>query len=449
MKLMKVVHLTLFALLFATATTAQTLHIEGVGHAKDMEGFNFFAVPMSLTEQELTPLTMKKAAFSGDVPISKTGLYYLYSTNSQTQMQVPFYVQPDKQGVKLKLTFIDGDPMLNLDKNNKALSAYSLIARNHLRAFWRYSNEMTLDERSSFLKQYYTTADSIIRTYETNEMVSRYIRLWAIMDAYASYLMIPNSTKTSAEAAEKESFLNLCQPDLKLLDTDMALYFQAGIQCLMKVLPLAKGLNERLKTVYQQFKDTTVTRRLTDFIITNYITHYSFKPDSKDKLDDLQQAVHTYGLSADYVQEFKDNQKSISDKRFPAKAHLTDAAGNTVDFSSLRGFYVYIDLWASWCVPCRKEIPHLQRLENELKNPLVKFVSISIDRTESDWKKAVKQLNLHGLQWLNADNSLPKALNIRGIPFFLIYDKEGNLMQYDAPRPSDGDKLKAYLEGLN
>ena len=149
------------------------------------------------------------------------------------------------------------------------------------------------------------------------------------------------------------------------------------------------------------------------------------------------------------MQEFKDNQKSISDKRFPAKAHLTDAAGNTVDFSSLRGFYVYIDLWASWCVPCRKEIPHLQRLENELKNPLVKFVSISIDRTESDWKKAVKQLNLHGLQWLNADNSLPKALNIRGIPFFLIYDKEGNLMQYDAPRPSDGDKLKAYLEGLN
>jgi thioredoxin-related protein len=57
-------------------------------------------------------------------------------------------------------------------------------------------------------------------------------------------------------------------------------------------------------------------------------------------------------------------------------------------------------------------------------------------------------LNMHGNQFINQSNSLAESLNVKGIPHFLIYDKEGKLYQYQAPRPSTGDTLKNLLESL-
>ena len=119
-----------------------------------------------------------------------------------------------------------------------------------------------------------------------------------------------------------------------------------------------------------------------------------------------------------------------------------------MDFSQLRGKYVYIDLWASWCVPCCREVPHLQKLEKELENKDVVFLSISIDQKVEAWKKKMADLQVHGNQWHDSEGTLGKALNVKGIPFFLIYDKEGKLYMYNAPRPSMGLALKELLEGL-
>ena len=58
-------------------------------------------------------------------------------------------------------------------------------------------------------------------------------------------------------------------------------------------------------------------------------------------------------------------------------------------------------------------------------------------------------LDMHGNQWISTDNKIAEVLNVKGIPFFLIYDKEGKLYIYNAPRPSSGDTLKLLLENLN
>ena len=105
-------------------------------------------------------------------------------------------------------------------------------------------------------------------------------------------------------------------------------------------------------------------------------------------------------------------------------------------------------MWASWCAPCCAEVPHLQKLEKELQNKDVKFVSISIDKSAPAWKAKMKALNMHGTQLHNQDNGLAEALNVRGIPFFIIYDKEGKLYMYNAPRPSN-PALKKILDELH
>ena len=72
---------------------------------------------------------------------------------------------------------------------------------------------------------------------------------------------------------------------------------------------------------------------------------------------------------------------------------------------------------------------------------------ISIDTNVAAWKKKVAALGLEGELLNNQDNKLCESLNVSGIPFFLIYDKEGKLYKYNAYRPSDM-RLKPLLEGL-
>ena len=89
-----------------------------------------------------------------------------------------------------------------------------------------------------------------------------------------------------------------------------------------------------------------------------------------------------------------------------------------------------------------------QKLEKELKNKDVVFVSVSCDSDEQAWKKKMADMNMHGIQLLDKDNTLGDALNVKGIPFYLIYDKQGNLHTYNAKRPSTGEVIKDILEGL-
>ena len=89
----------------------------------------------------------------------------------------------------------------------------------------------------------------------------------------------------------------------------------------------------------------------------------------------------------------------------------------------------------------------MQQLEKDMEGSDVVFVSVSIDEKPAAWKKKVQDAGLHGHQLIDVSKRLYQALNLKGIPFFAIYDKEGCLYMLDAPRPSH-PRLKPLLEGL-
>jgi thiol-disulfide isomerase/thioredoxin len=126
--------------------------------------------------------------------------------------------------------------------------------------------------------------------------------------------------------------------------------------------------------------------------------------------------------------------------------------GGTTSLSDLKGKYVYIDLWATWCGPCRQEIPFLQKVEEKFHDKKIAFVSLSIDamKDHDKWKKFVTDKNLGGVQ-LMADkdwqSSFPKAFGVNSIPRFILIDPQGNVVDADAKRPSDPE-LTAQLETL-
>ena len=126
--------------------------------------------------------------------------------------------------------------------------------------------------------------------------------------------------------------------------------------------------------------------------------------------------------------------------------------GGTTKLEDLRGKYVYIDVWATWCAPCRAEIPFLKQVEEKFHGKNIEFVSISVD-TKKDyekWKKFVTEKELGGLQ-LFADNDwnsdFIKAYGINGIPRFILIDPKGNIVNANADRPSS-PALTTLLESL-
>lgn len=125
-----------------------------------------------------------------------------------------------------------------------------------------------------------------------------------------------------------------------------------------------------------------------------------------------------------------------------------DIDGKMVSLSGQKGKVVLVDVWATWCGPCKKEIPSLKQLEKEMHGKDIVIMSVSVDeaKDKDKWLKMIKDENLGGVQlFASGWSKITKDYKITGIPRFMVFDKKGNIVSVDAPRPSD-PKLKALLE---
>lgn len=149
--------------------------------------------------------------------------------------------------------------------------------------------------------------------------------------------------------------------------------------------------------------------------------------------------------------EQKITAQQLQGKPSPQFSYENHKGGKT-SLADLKGKWVYVDVWATWCGPCRQEIPFLQEIEEKYKKKNIAFVSISVDKQEDHekWKKMVTEKSLGGIQ-LMADNDWKSdfitAYSIRSIPRFILISPEGNVAEADAPRPSDPE-LKNMLDEL-
>lgn len=131
--------------------------------------------------------------------------------------------------------------------------------------------------------------------------------------------------------------------------------------------------------------------------------------------------------------------------------------GGKTSLSDLKGKYVYVDVWATWCGPCKAEIPSLKALEKTYHGKNIQFLSLSIDddrshggswdKAREDWKAMIADKELGGIQ-LFAPNGWQSQFvldyKIKGIPRFILIDPNGNVVTPDAPRPSDASLTELF-----
>jgi len=193
----------------------------------------------------------------------------------------------------------------------------------------------------------------------------------------------------------------------------------------------------------------------------NYIDTFNNQLEAKKAVLDSafvsqqKEALETFKKQnlAQYNEQQKINKALAKGNPSPEFNDYVNYAGGTSSLKDYRGSYVYIDVWATWCGPCKYEIPFLEKVEKKYHDKNIKFVSLSIDnkRDEQKWRDMIKAKNMGGIQLLadkDYNSQFIKDYFIYGIPRFILLDPEGKIVNYDAPRPSE-EKLITLFTSLN
>jgi thiol-disulfide isomerase/thioredoxin len=138
----------------------------------------------------------------------------------------------------------------------------------------------------------------------------------------------------------------------------------------------------------------------------------------------------------------------VSPGRYAPDFTGTTVEGKSLSLSDLKGKVVYIDVWATWCGPCREEFPFSKKLQKKFEgNNKIVFLFVSVDRDMGAWKKMV----INDKAWKGVhinQREISELYLIHGIPRYILIDAQGKIVKANAPRPSSNELEGEILELL-
>jgi len=201
--------------------------------------------------------------------------------------------------------------------------------------------------------------------------------------------------------------------------------------------------------VYGEVKEQAIKNKLI-YNAARYNITYT------DKIEEFYAAFKAAGSTneknnADVEKSYNILKNLVKGAPSPKFVDYENNAGGTTSLDDLKGKYTYIDIWATWCGPCIREIPSLKKVEKSYHGKNIQFLSISIDakKDHQKWKDMIKDKKLGGIQ-LYADNLWDSKFvadyYVKGIPKFILLDPKGNIVTANAPRPSDTKLIDLFNE---
>lgn len=218
-----------------------------------------------------------------------------------------------------------------------------------------------------------------------------------------------------------------------------------------------KEMEAKLDSIYEVIADekSAYTKSIILENLTNplapYLTNSIYYDDSK--LEEMTALVDKFDTAIDSslytikLKKMMDIWKKTAVGQIAIDFSQNDTTGTSVTLSSLRGQYVLIDFWASWCGPCRAENPNVVKLYNELHDKGFEIIGVSFDTKRKNWLKAIGDDKLSWYQvsdlkgWKNEVGGL---YSVRSIPHTILLDKDGVIIAKNLR----GEELREKLEEL-
>lgn len=207
---------------------------------------------------------------------------------------------------------------------------------------------------------------------------------------------------------------------------------------------------ERLKATLDFIDKNMSNPVVVSFLVNQFVTDYVSRAGI-DELGEFEAFYEAKVISPEDRAKFKElcaEWDRVKRGQPSPDFQFSDTGGKKVGLQDFAGKYVLIDIWATWCPPCLKEIPALKELELRFKDKNIIFVSVSCDQKAADWEKMVKEKELGGIQlYYDGDQEFMNVYKIRSIPRFILLDREGRIISANMTRPSNPETIKT-LENL-
>ena len=312
----------------------------------------------------------------------------------------------------------------------------SLVVRNR-----EYSKTIAVNDDGTF-SDTLKVETGIYSIFDGSESTNLFLKNGYELDMTIDTKMFDESVKYEGIGSEQSNFL--AQKSLKeekLLDFEEL------------------STIEDMETLNKTMDD--IKTELSDFYNSNKDIDTTITSSSLKTLEPMLNSYKRYiGQSIALKQELPKGSES------PTFKDYENVDGTTTSLEDLKGKFVYVDVWATWCGPCKAEIPFLKEVEKEYHGKNIEFVSLSVDdgrgykadsKEESaalakeGWKKMIAEKELGGIQILAPkgwQSEFVQNYKISGIPRFILIDPEGKVVSPDAPRPSS-EKLKELFTELN
>lgn len=203
-----------------------------------------------------------------------------------------------------------------------------------------------------------------------------------------------------------------------------------------------------------------------DFVYDNidspvvlYVIKYAMMPTFvtdviQGFLNALPESLHSHAMYKELVNDVRSANLKVGSEAPDITGFTPD--GKELALSDFRGKYVFLDFWASWCAPCRREMPYLKEaLAYSGNSENLVVLSYSIDDEMEDWIDCIEANQLVHKNWIhistlkgwNSDGI--KLFGANGVPFTALIDPDGNVVQFELRGEEMVKKLKSIVDGVN
>ncbi len=430
----------------AVANNNITLVIGQFTKERSASAFLFQVIEGKKVEYASTKLDQNKG-FAFALPAVKEAFYYICDQSKREFVRI--YLKP---GDKIELNINDdGYNIIKGSEENKILQqwyASSSVITNPAVNWNKDTSTFNtyFPKLETFLPQFPALKSKLKSKNKRFNQLMQLAMQMDVEDAAMYFLMTPKSAHPKKE--QYPSFYKTIIQPGKYASADL-LELGEGVDILSHYILLNYMLGNAAPKDANRlaWSSNLITNdTLKGAYVANSMRYKTFEeleenvaPVKKYLITDSMQAAYFRALKA--VASFKKGSNAYN-------FSYENLAGKKVSMNDLKGKVVLIDVWATWCGPCKVEIPHLKKLEEEFKGKNVEFVSISVDveKDKEKWKNMIAKDSLGGTQlFAGGWSDITKYYDITGIPRFLVFDQNGKIVTADAPRPS-APELKELLE---
>ena len=443
--------LTLFILAITLSANAQVevsgtvkKYTDSIFYITETGGFNNFT--RVWRDNRAKVVVNKNSTFKVTIPEESIGSWVIKTENGN---QIFDFVKGESQ--KVIVDFSQPNPIYAIGKNAgdfnfSAILHDSIINYLSEQNFFEKTKSKNIDSVLSYRKKFASYKMNLVKKYRSTHEISDIYYNWLRSQySYEPYERILVENITNRNSLDDGTISKILE---KGINDEYAALNTSEYNDLIDFY-VASKLNRKSKklTLADRFNYVADSNMLSgstkDVYLSRFMAWLVKTPDSvyNPLFKKYDQIVHNEKMKQYVISRRNDYENP----KTPSSISVNNIRTNSLTdiFKKYKGKVIYVDFWASWCVPCRAEMPNAAILKEKLKGKNIVFLYFGYNDKEKAWLKARNQLGIQGEHYLLNDKMIKEAdelFGINGIPHYTIIDKDGRIISKSTERPSDAYK---------